>query len=197
MCRFADPRQHATRGLLVLALLMLAGCASTPAPIVEAPIDEPVAESEAPVDSIAPEEPLPEDEEARTFALPEESGAVIDPSAPVDAATTPQPAEPAAAPPRTSSPAVVALIDAAAAQASSGDADQAAATLERALRIEPSNATLWHRLAVLRMQQGQYEQAMELAMRSNSLARGDAALLDANRQVLEQCRAALARTQRG
>jgi tetratricopeptide (TPR) repeat protein len=193
MYPYAESPSTITRCLVATSILVLAGCASAPAPVIEAPVDEPIAEA-PPIDSA---EPIPEpvEEEARTFALPDEAPTVIDPSVPLDTAASPAPPAPAA--PRPSSAAVVALIDAAAAQASSGDVDQAAATLERALRIEPSNATLWHRLAVLRMQQGRYEQAMELAMRSNSLARGDARLLDANRQVIERSRAALARTQQG
>lgn len=193
MYLYAESPSTIRRCLVAASMLMLVGCASAPAPVIEAPIEDPMIAA-PPVESA---EPIPEpvEEEARTFALPDDAPTAIDPSVPLQDAASAAP--PAATEPRPSSPAVVALIDAAAAQAGSGDADQAAATLERALRIEPSNATLWHRLAVLRMQQGRYEQAMELAMRSNSLARGDARLLDANRQVIEQSRAALARTQQG
>lgn len=197
MYPYTELRRQAARALVPPVLLLIAGCAGAPAPIVDATEDEPVVETAAPVETSVPETPPPDAEEARTFALPDDAQAVIDPSTPVDGTAPTEPPPAVEAPARTTSPAVVALVDAAAAQANSGDAEQAAATLERALRIEPSNPALWHRLAVLRMQQEQYEQAMELAMRSNSLAHGDPALLEANRRVLEQCRTALARTQRG
>ena len=40
--------------------------------------------------------------------------------------------------------------------------------LERALRIEPRNPSLWHELAGVRLLEGHYEQADSLAQRSNS-----------------------------
>lgn len=51
--------------------------------------------------------------------------------------------------------------------------NDAAATLERALRIEPRNAALWQALARVRLQQGQPEQAASLAVKSNALAETD------------------------
>lgn len=64
--------------------------------------------------------------------------------------------------------------------------EQAAALLERALRIEPRNAHLWHRLAKIRLQQGQYQLARNLAQKSNSLARDDIQLQESNNHLLEQ-----------
>ena len=55
-------------------------------------------------------------------------------------------------------------------QRSASDLPGAVSSLERALRIEPRNADLWHRLAVLRETQGRYAMAEELAGKSNSLA---------------------------
>ena len=49
-------------------------------------------------------------------------------------------------------PMVVALLDEAEAKMQSGDHATAAVTLERALRLEPKNAKLWHRLATVRLQ---------------------------------------------
>lgn len=51
-----------------------------------------------------------------------------------------------------------------------GKHEQAAAFLERALRIAPHNAVLWQNLAVVRYRQGQYAQAENLALKSISLA---------------------------
>ena len=67
--------------------------------------------------------------------------------------------------------------------------ERAAALLERALRIEPRNAQLWHRLAQIRLQQGQYHAAENLARKSNTLARGDDQLQERNARLLKQARA--------
>jgi len=74
-----------------------------------------------------------------------------------------------------------------------GEWEQAAALLERALRIEPRNAWLWHHLATVRFRQGRYAQAVSLANKSSSLAPGDAALQAKNRRLVEQAREAAAR----
>jgi tetratricopeptide (TPR) repeat protein len=51
--------------------------------------------------------------------------------------------------------------------------DVAAQTLERALRIEPQNALVWQRLANVRFSQGDFTQAVQLATKSNTLARSN------------------------
>jgi tetratricopeptide (TPR) repeat protein len=178
--------------LLGVLLLALAGCTTAPAPVTDIPVDS--GAGEAPVVHTQPvEEPV--EEEARTFALPEElppaDGAAGAGSTQGDTDVPPTPP-----PAPMNSPAVLALLEQAQAQASSGDAEQAAATLERALRIEPRNPWLWHRLAVLRMQQGRYEQAIEFATRSSSLANGDPQLLSGNQQVIDRCRTALKATEK-
>ncbi len=48
--------------------------------------------------------------------------------------------------------------------------EQAAALLERALRIEPRNPVLWHNLAGVRLQQEDFARALSLAAKSNSFA---------------------------
>lgn len=48
--------------------------------------------------------------------------------------------------------------------------EQAAALLERALRIEPRNSILWHDLAGVRLEQEEWRKAMSLAARSNEFA---------------------------
>lgn len=64
-------------------------------------------------------------------------------------------------------------------QSSIGDWDSAANSLERALRLEPRNALLWSRLAGIRYQQKDWQQAIQLAAKSNTLV-GDS--LDLRRQ---------------
>lgn len=66
--------------------------------------------------------------------------------------------------------------------------EQAAALLERALRIEPRNARLWHRLAKIRLQQGRYAMAESLAQKSNALAKGDEVLKQHNAELIEAAR---------
>jgi predicted Zn-dependent protease len=67
-------------------------------------------------------------------------------------------------------PAVDALARRAEQQRQTGDYTGAAATLERALRIEPQQAYLWNRLSRVRLEQGLGAQAGNLAARSNALA---------------------------
>ncbi len=69
--------------------------------------------------------------------------------------------------------------------------ERAAALLERALRIEPRNAQLWHRLAKVRLQQGRYGMAESLAQKSNALAKDDEALKRRNAELIEIARRAV------
>lgn len=48
--------------------------------------------------------------------------------------------------------------------------EQAAALLERALRIDPRNPILWHNLAGVRLAQEDWKRAANLATKSNTLA---------------------------
>ena len=74
--------------------------------------------------------------------------------------------------------------------ASSGKLGSAAASLERALRIEPRNPRLWHELAQVRLRQADYTQAESLAARSNTYAGSDAELRAANQKIIAEARAA-------
>lgn len=90
----------------------------------------------------------------------------------------------------TGSPAVVALLERADQQYATRDLDAAAASLERALRIEPRNAVLWHKLAAIRLEQGQSAQAVQLASKSNSFAGGDTRLQARNWRLIATARRA-------
>lgn len=94
-------------------------------------------------------------------------------------------------PTRTDNSAVLALLSSADRQRQGGDVSGAAATLERALRIEPRNARLWHQLAALRLDQARYRLAADLADKSNSLAPDDAALTRANWALIARARSAM------
>jgi|SRR5690606_17385848 len=69
--------------------------------------------------------------------------------------------------------AVQKLYDQAMNYAYAGDYDQAEATLERGLRIEPNNPYLWFELARLSADYGNVKKARELASRAQSLTGGD------------------------
>ena len=103
------------------------------------------------------------------------------------AAYTP-PAVPQVARPQPSR-AVSLLQQRAADQRASGDLDGAVASLERALRIAPEDPLLWHELAAVRLDQGQYGRAEQLAAKSNALAAaGDQRLRGANWQLIAKAR---------
>ena len=106
----------------------------------------------------------------------------------------PAPETPAAPPPAVESPAirenvaVAGLMESARNDAAAGKLVQAAASLERGLRIEPRNPRLWHELARVRQRQGDAVQAANLAARSNSFAGGDSQLRAANQAIIDQSR---------
>jgi tetratricopeptide (TPR) repeat protein len=68
------------------------------------------------------------------------------------------------------SAAVAALVDAAEREFAGSRPAEAAAPLERALRIEPRNAALWHYLGLVYLELGNYTQAEAMAAKSRSLA---------------------------
>ena len=94
--------------------------------------------------------------------------ATVQPPAPVS-----EPVPPPAPAPSTTNAAVASLVTSARADAAAGRLVQAAASLERGLRIEPRNPHLWQELARVRMKQGDYAQVESVAARSNSWAGGD------------------------
>lgn len=77
---------------------------------------------------------------------------------------------------QTVSPVVQRLLAAANTQAKEGNPDAAANSLERALRIEPRNALLWSKLANVRYLQQDWQQAIQLAAKSNTLSGNDQGL---------------------
>ncbi|MBV9726357.1 MAG: tetratricopeptide repeat protein [Gammaproteobacteria bacterium] len=95
---------------------------------------------------------------------------------------TPQPGSATPAPPAPPPPkqfhlgaAASALVTQAHTQLAGGDSAQAAATLERALRIEPENPLVWIELGRVRLAEGNPAQADAMARKALALARGDTA----------------------
>ncbi|MDK2846686.1 MAG: hypothetical protein PWP34_39 [Desulfuromonadales bacterium] len=87
--------------------------------------------------------------------------------------------------------AVVALLGKARLQGEQGRLPEASASLERALRIEPRNPLLWQELARVRLAQGQYRQAENLAVKSNTLGYGNSVLCRENWRIIGQARTRL------
>ncbi len=105
----------------------------------------------------------------------------------------PAPEAPPAPPPplqHKESIAVAGLMESARAETAAGNLASAAASLERAIRIEPRNPRLWHELARVRAQQGQHAQAENVAVRSNSFAGDDRALRAENWKLIAETRKA-------
>ena len=95
-----------------------------------------------------------------------------------------------AAPAHAESPAIASLMDSARADFAAGRVANAAASLERGVRIEPRNPRLWQQLARVRFEQRDYVQAESCAARSNSWAGGDDALRADNWRLIAQAREA-------
>ncbi|MGH8139810.1 MAG: tetratricopeptide repeat protein [Steroidobacteraceae bacterium] len=103
--------------------------------------------------------------------------------APESGSAQPQPASPGQPPPGAASrpaprqfhlgPASSALVTQAHKQAGEGDFGRAAATIERAMRIEPDNPLLWIELGRVRFDSGDSSQANSMGHKALALATGD------------------------
>ena len=151
--------QHRCSGLaMALLVLLTAGCAAAPSP--------------ATTPSSTTQTTVPPS--TQTTVPPAAQPPAVPPS--------PRPETPAA------SPAVTALSEQAAVASAAGDHDGAATLLERALRVEPRNAELWHALAMTRLQTDDAQQAEQLALRSNGLAGDRAELRQRNWMLIAEAR---------
>jgi len=94
---------------------------------------------------------------------------------PVQPNTTPQESAPSAPsrPRSDSSSATTELLAQSRAARAAGNYDQASATTERALRIDPNNAALWLELGEIALATGETKQAETLARKALSLAADD------------------------
>ena len=143
---------------------------ATPAP---APQPRPPAAAPVEVTPLPAPEPIVRQE-------PEQQVAVATPPATPEPEPAPQAEPPAPEPEPLPAPepegnrAVVALLDSAAEAVGEGQLDQAASALERALRIEPRNAGIWHDLGQIRLHQRQFSQTESMAEKSNGLSDSNA-----------------------
>jgi Tfp pilus assembly protein PilF len=83
-------------------------------------------------------------------------------------------------------PASTALVAQAHAQANGGNYELAAATIERALRIEPDNPLLWIELGQVRMSEGNAAQADGMGYKALALATGDPQAQASARRLLAE-----------
>lgn len=67
-----------------------------------------------------------------------------------------------------------------------GQLDKADMHLERALRLSPRDAQLWQGMARVRFEQGNYAQAVQFCLKSNSLAGKPGALVRQNWLLMEK-----------
>ncbi len=137
--------------------------------------------------------------ETRTTSAPvEEPGQVDKPEeritvAPVPATRIAPAKKPSVASPQAGS-ALKKLRLAALSQQRSGKHAAAAATLERALRISPRDAMLWHQLAQVRLQQKKWRLAVNMAAKSNALASQQPPLQRKNWLIMGRAYRALGQT---
>ncbi len=65
---------------------------------------------------------------------------------------------------------------------------QAEQVMERALRVEPKNGHYWYALAQIKFQQQQYPRAIQLCLKSKSMAPSDHQLRQLNDDLIQQVR---------
>jgi predicted Zn-dependent protease len=108
-------------------------------------------------------------------------------TAPVQAPSAESRADVQIAPKKTNS-AVTSLVTVADVKMKGGQYDQAAASLERALRHDAKNAEVWSKLAEVRLLQSEYAQAETTALKSNALSDGDTSLMARNWRIISKSR---------
>ena len=92
--------------------------------------------------------------------------------------------------PQAGNSAVVALLESALEAEEARQYGRAAAALERALKVDPRDPRLWHRLAAVRFRQGRHAEAEALALRSLSLRRAGRDLDTRNWRIIAAARRA-------
>lgn len=86
--------------------------------------------------------------------------------------------------------AVQSLLDEANTAVKANQLEKAATALNRAVRLEPNNASIWYDLAQIRLHQGKYEQSEQLAKKSIDFAKGNQDLMNKNWRVISTARKA-------
>ncbi len=89
-----------------------------------------------------------------------------------------------------SGPAVLSLLRSAQSARAAGQYAQASGSLERALRIEPRNYFVWSTLADTYLREKNFDQAVSVAQKSNSLGRGNVYVEQENWRIIRDARSA-------
>ena len=194
-------RQGSLVGLM--GCLLLAGCAAPSgriAPVESRSVNQPVPVVPTPAPVSAPSDasvtvtaiPAPEPATGTPRPLYPVTPAVTSTPeavpAPAEASAPAPPQQLALATPVTKTDAVDDILRDVRRNWAAGQHEQAAAGLERALRIEPSNAYLWQHLAAVRLDQGKSQQAEQFAAKSNSVAGDSAPLRLRNWRIIAEAR---------
>ena len=187
---------HTIRITTLLVAALLGGCAGGGYSRLPAPVES----RESP--SVRPEV-IGSGASSQQAPVPAEQGPIAIPMR-VDEVSTPQPlvlpepaynestdttaAETLDAPPSATSPAINTLLAQARTQWQTGEQQQAVATIERALRIDPYSPYLWQHLAALRLAQKRPDLAVQFAAKSNSYAGGQRDILLRNWRIIAEAR---------
>jgi len=75
-----------------------------------------------------------------------------------------------------------------------GDYNRAELQMERAIRVDPRNGQVWHLMARIRYEQGDYGQTVQFCLKSNTLANHDRSLMRQNWVLLEKAYTMLGET---
>lgn len=148
-----------SRSLTVFVLLASAGCSL--APFKTEPPAPPPRTSTSGSGPVIAEPP------SVTSTMPAE------PTVQAPPPSMPVPRERPKVAPATLSPASSALVNLSQSQRKKGDLPGAATSLDRALRIEPSNPLIWIEIGRLRMDQRNFAQAEAMGRKALSIAVGD------------------------
>lgn len=190
------------RIIALLVVALLAGCA---APGGLAPVESRTVDPRATPSLPYPDTAPPADPGVAVTSVPAPDPvtgvprplAYQRPAAAPEPRATPDTVAPAAATglppvalstPVNRTPAVDDLLREVRRQWAAGQHDQAAAGLERALRIEPANPYLWQHLAAVRLDQGKPRLAEQFAAKSNSMAGDSAPLRLRNWRLIAEAR---------
>ena len=171
--------------LLSVTALVLSACATPPGKHERSYPQQPGGRptQTLPQRPSLPSEPMPGMPSPLPPAVPE-----MVPQEPV-VVTPPPPSAPRSAE-AVSGQAVTSLVRQARTQRAAGQPQQAQASLERALRIEPRNYFVWSAMAQAYLDQKNYDQAESVAQKSNSLARGNVYAELENWKTIRAARAA-------
>lgn len=175
----------AGQALAALGLLVLVGCASSTGERTGYPGGS--TQPQPPVGTVypapqQPQPPLPSSPQQPVPVTPGEQTAMIPPQK-----TAPSYPKSAA---DISGGAVVSLMKQASQARAAGKYDQASGALERAVRIEPRNYFVWSALARNYLDKKLYDNAESIALKSNSLARGNVYVELENWKIITEARQA-------